>query len=275
MQIALCNEVLRDMPFEAQCAYAAALGYDGLEVAPFTLDEAPHVLPATERSRLRRTAEASGLAITGLHWLLVTPKGLSITSPDANVRRRTAGVLRDLVNLCADLGGSVLVHGSPMQRALAPGEDPDTAVDRVAELMGPVAKAAQSANVTYCFEPLARNETAFVNTVADAARLVESVGNPHFRTMIDASAAGQTETESVADLIRQWVPTGMIGHIQLNDTNRRGPGEGADRFAPVIRALRETGYDKVIAVEPFIYEPDGPAVAARAIGYLRGLMEAT
>lgn len=273
MQIALCNEVLRDMPFAAQCAYAAALGYDGLEVAPFTLGDVPHALSATERATLRRTAEDNGLRITGLHWLLVTPGGLSITSPDDGIRRSTADVLLALVDLCADLGGSVLVHGSPVQRTIAPGEDFNTAFARVVDLMGPVAEAAEAANVTYCFEPLARNETSFINTVEEAARLVDAVGAAHFKTMIDVSAAGQAETEPVADLIRRWMPTGKIGHIQVNDRNRRGPGEGDDRFAPVIGALRDTGYDKVVAVEPFIYEPDGPAVAARAIGYLRGVME--
>lgn len=272
MQIALCNEVLREMPFKAQCAYAAALGYDGLEVAPFTLSDTPHKLSATERATIRRTAEDAGLTITGLHWLLVTPEGLSITDPSK--RDETRDVLLALVDLCADLGGRVLVHGSPKQREIPAGETVDDAFARVVDLMGTVADAAQSADVTYCFEPLARNETAFINTVADAVRLVDTVGNDHFRTMIDASAAGQTEAEPVADLIRRWMPTGKVAHVQLNDTNRRGPGEGDDRFVPVIQALRDTGYDKVLAVEPFIYEPDGPAVAARAIGYLRGLMEA-
>jgi len=37
MIIALCNEVLAEMPFERQCEFAAATGYDGLELAPFTL----------------------------------------------------------------------------------------------------------------------------------------------------------------------------------------------------------------------------------------------
>jgi hypothetical protein len=69
--------------------------------------------------------------------------------------------------------------------------------------------------------------------------------------------------------------TGLIAHVQFNDRNRRGPGEGEDKFAPVVRALRETGYKGWIAMEPFQYKPDGAACAARAIGYVQGLMEAT
>ena len=39
MRLSLCNEVIRDMEFAAQCAFAAAVGYEALEVAPFTLSE--------------------------------------------------------------------------------------------------------------------------------------------------------------------------------------------------------------------------------------------
>ena len=53
MKIALCNEVLRDMEFAAQCDYAAALGYDGLELAPFTLGAKPHLLRAAMIARSR------------------------------------------------------------------------------------------------------------------------------------------------------------------------------------------------------------------------------
>ena len=73
MRIALCNEVLADMPFERQCEYAARLGYDGLEIAPFTLSDTPEKISTAEAARIRRVVESSGLVVTGLHWLLVKP----------------------------------------------------------------------------------------------------------------------------------------------------------------------------------------------------------
>ena len=274
MRINLCNEVLRHLPFEEQAARAAELGYDGLEIAPFTLGPEPHRLPAAECRRLRRVVEDAGLRVVGLHWLLVTPEGLSITDPDPEVRRRTAEVLEGLVELCADLGGRVMVHGSPKQRALPPGEDPDVVRRRACALLAGVAERAGRLGVTYCLEPLGRHEDAFATTVAEAAALVEATGVPALRTMIDTSAAGLSELEPPADLIRRWVPRGVIGHVQLNDRNRRGPGEGDDRFAPVLRALRAVGYAGEVSVEPFVYRPDGEGVAARCIGYLRGILDA-
>jgi sugar phosphate isomerase/epimerase len=274
MRIALCNEVLATLPFERQCEVAAALGYDGLEVAPFTLGEEPHLMPAAERARVRRTVEQAGLAVTGLHWLLVTPKGLSITSPDDGLRARTTDVMTRLVQLCADLGGRVLVHGSPAQRKIPEAGDTEAAKGRARDCIAAAARAAEAAGVTYCLEPLARRETNFVNTVAEAAELVEAIGSPHLRTMIDTSAAGLTEAEAVPDLIRKWLPTGLVAHVQVNDRNRRGPGQGEDRFAPVFAALHDCRYVGDVAIEPFDYVPDGVGSAARAIGYVRGILEA-
>lgn len=274
MRLSLCNEVIRELDFAAQCELAAKLGYAGLEVAPFTLDDNPHLLAAGRRAELRRAAADAGIVVTGLHWLLVTPEGLSINTPDAGVRRRTVDVIERVIGLCADLGGTVLVHGSPKQRSIPEGEDPAPWRGRAMETLAAAARAAEKAGVTYCLEPLSRHETNFVNTVAEAVQVVDAIASPAFRTMIDTSAAGLTESTPVADLIRKWMPTGKIAHVQLNDTNRRGPGQGSDAFAPILAALGQTRYAGVAAMEPFIYEPDGPTTAAVSIGYVRGILEA-
>ena len=274
MHIALCNEVLSDMSLEQQCEYAARLGYDGLEIAPFTLADAPEKISTAEAARIRNTVQASGLRVTGLHWLLVKPEGLSLTNPDAAVRARTIGVMARMTALCAELGGTVLVHGSPKQRQIAHGDTHAVALARVHDGLAKVAHAAGDAGVIYCIEPLSRQETAVLNTVAEAAELVRAVDHPHLKTMIDCSAAGLTEAEDIPALIDRWLPTGLIAHIQVNDPNRRGPGQGNIKFAPVLAALRRHGYDGTIAVEPFDYSPDGRGVAAFAVGYLRGLLEA-
>ena len=277
MQFALCNEVLQPLPFEQQCALAAALGYDALEVAPFTLAADPMNLTDGQAGVYRRMAEDQGLAISGLHWLLVAPAGLSIVDADAKVRERTVAVMRRLVEVCAAMGGRYLVHGSPKQRSVPPGSGRDEALARARDCFAQAAAAATGCGVTYCIEPLSTRETDLVNTVAEAARIVDEIGSPGLKTMIDCSAAGQTEPQSVADLMAQWMPTGRIAHVQVNDPNRRGPGQGDMRFAPILRTLArmqaQGHYRGIVAVEPFDYVPDGPGCAARAIGYLKGIVE--
>jgi sugar phosphate isomerase/epimerase len=275
MKLSLCNEVLREFDFARQCAFAAELGYAGLEVAPFTLGENAYRMPEAERAGLRRAAKEAGIAISGLHWLLVAPAGLSITTADRVVWERTVEVMRRLIDMCAELGGGYLVHGSPAQRRIGNGTDRAEAMKRGEAAWAAIADDAAKAGVVYCVEPLAAPDADFVNTLEEAAALVRRIGKPAVKTMLDTSSAGLTERTPVADLVRKWMPTGLIAHVQFNDRNRRGPGEGADKFAPVVRALGETRYAGWVAMEPFQYKPDGAACAARAIGYVQGLMEAT
>jgi sugar phosphate isomerase/epimerase len=273
MKIALCNEVVRELDFAAQCVFAAELGYDGIELAPFTLGPEPHLLATAERARLCRAADDAGIAIVNLHWLLVTPAGLSINGPDQAMRRRTVEVIERLIGLAADLGATTLVHGSPAQRQVADDDDAQAAWQRARDTFAAIAPAAQAAGVDYCLEPLAPRETNFVNTVAQAVELVEAVDSPAFCTMIDTCAAGLAEAEPLPQVFDTWLPTGHVRHVQVNDSNKRGPGQGPQIFAPVMAALARHDYQGSVAVEPFDYLPNGPAAAARANGYLRGIEE--
>ncbi|WP_374632120.1 sugar phosphate isomerase/epimerase family protein [Ferrovibrio sp.] len=279
MKLALCNEVIAQdrglrRDFAAQAALAASLGYQGLEVAPFTLDEAPHLLPPSRLAEYRRMAEDVGMRISGLHWLLVKPDGLSLTAPDPVTRGKTRDVMLRLVDMCAALGGDVLVHGSPAQRRL-PEHGVEAARDHAQEIFAAVAEQARQAGVIYCLEPLAAPLANYINTLEEAGRIVAAIGNPALRSMIDCLAARQMEMLPLPDLIDCHLPSGLIAHIQVNDSNKRGPGQGDDDFAPLIAALKRHGYTGWIAVEPFEYIPDGLGCAARSIGYLHGLMEAT
>ena len=269
MKLSLCNEVIRELPFERQCALAAKLGYRGLEVAPFTFGDDGWRMPPAKRREVRRACADAGVEVSGLHWLLAAPDGLSITTGDKAVWHKSVDVLRASVELCAELGGAYLVHGSPTQRRV---EGPSDA-QRAEEAWAIAAAAAQKAGVVYCLEALSTPECNFINTLAEASAVVQRIGNPAFKSMVDTLAAARMEAEPVADVIRRWMPVGLMAHIQLNDRNRRGPGEGDDKFAPVLQALAETGYAGWVAMEPFVYEPDGPTCAARMIGYVSGLLE--
>ena len=273
MKFALCNEVLAPLPFAEQCRVAAALGYMGLEVAPYTVCDDPAAMTDAEARDLARIAADHGLVVTGLHWLLVKPAGLSITSSDKATHARSVAFMCRLTELCAAMGGGYLVHGSPKQRLIAAGQTKEAALARATEAFAAAGDAACAAGVIYCIESLSADQTPLVNTVAEAAAIVRAVNNPHLRTMIDTSSAGLAEAEPVDALIRRWMPTGLIAHVQVNDPNRRAPGQGEMKFGPILRALREAGYAGVVAAEPFDYVPDGMGAAAWAVGYLRGLLE--
>lgn len=274
LRLTLCNELLAadGLTLAAQCRVASALGYIGLELAPGTLGDDPHRLPAAKAREFRAIVEDHGLAVTGLHFLLLSYPDLSVTEPGR--AQETSDVLAGLIDLCAELGGKVIVHGSPSSRQLPEGADPRAVSDHVAGLMRPLAAQAGAAGLTYCFEPLARTEASYINTVAEAVTLAETVGAPAFKTMLDTSAAGRSEPEPVADAIRRWVPTGWLGHLHMNETTRGAPGTGDDPFPDIARAIRETGWDRPVGVEPFVTVIDGTATAAIGAATLRACWRA-
>lgn len=274
MKLALCNEVLRERPFAEQCRLAAALGCTGLELAPFTLADDPATLTDADADRLRDIAADHGLVISSLHWLLVAPAGLSLATPDAALHARSVAFLVHLIRFARACGAQVLVHGSPQQRSPLPGQSVADALARCEDGWAQLAGAALDAGLVYCIEPLSRAETPVLNTVAEAAATVDRIGSPALRTMFDLSAASQSEAQDPAEVLARFLASGHVAHVQLNDRNRRGPGQGDTPVAPVLRVLHAQGWRGWVALEPFVYEPDPLACAAASAAYVRGIWEA-
>lgn len=271
MRFGICNEHYEGWAFDRICRSVAGMGYEGLEVAPFTLAAAITDVTAQQRSALRRQAEDSGLQILGLHWLLAKTEGLYLTSPDAAVRRRTADYLEALAEACRDLGGTLMVFGSPKQRSLLPGVAREEAYEWAAETFRAAMPALAGCGVSLCMEPLSPAETDFVNTCADAEWLARMVDDPHFVLHLDVKAMS-SEPEPVPDLIRRY--GSRAGHFHANDANLRGPGMGDVDFVPIFRALTDVRYDGWVSVEVFDYTPDPETIARRSIDYMRASLQA-
>jgi len=266
LRFAICNELFEGWPWERVCEYASSLGYEGLEVAPFTLADSAEQVSPQRRAELRRSAESRGVEVLGLHWLLVKPPGLYITHPDVSVRRRTADYFRRLVALCADLGGTVMVIGSPKQRNLIPGVSKEQAIHYAKEVFQPSLDPAAKRGVMLAFEPLGPAETDFVNTVTDAIDLVKQINHPAFRLNLDVKAMS-SEPRPIADVIRS--AKGYVAHVQVNDPNLLGPGMGDVKYEPIVAALREIGYDGWLSVEAFDFKAGAERIARESIDYLK------
>ncbi len=267
MKFALCNEMFESRPMAEVCPVAHKLGYDGIEIAPFTL--APSARDVTPRARkeARRTIEDHGLETVGLHWLFAGPTGLHMTTTDKQVWGRTRDYLSCLLDLCSDLGGKVLVLGSPKQRSIVEGQTQDGAWQRAVELLSSVLDKAGSLALTICLEPLSPVETNFINTVAEGIRMVRQVNHPSLKIHLDVKAMC-SESTPVPDIIRSVRATD-IGHFHVNDPNLYGPGMGEVDYGPIAEAINDVGWDKWLSVEVFKYDPDPETIARRSIEYLR------
>jgi sugar phosphate isomerase/epimerase len=266
MRYAICNETFEGWEHERVCRFVAGLGYEGLEVAPFTL--APRVTGVTpeRRALLRRQAENAGLKIIGLHWLLAKTEGLQLTSADPAVRERTAAYLVDLARCCRDLGGDLMVFGSPAQRRIPAGVTRAQATDHAVDTFRRALPAFGDSGVKLCLEPLSPPEADFINTCAEAVEIIDRLDHPNFVLHLDVKAMA-TDEAPVTELIRRHAA--RTGHFHANDPNRRGPGFGNTDFVPIFRALKESGYGGWVSVEVFDYSPDPETIARDSLRYMR------
>jgi D-psicose/D-tagatose/L-ribulose 3-epimerase len=272
MKISICNELFQEWPIEKVFEYAAQLGYDGVEIAPFTLADSVTEISQKRRNAIRRAAEESGIEIVGLHWLLVKPEGLYINHPDEIIRIRTQEYMEALIHFCADIGGNVLLHGSPHQRTVKEGWDLKQAWEYSRETFKVCLETARKRNVFYCIEPLTRASTNFINTVEEALRMVKEIRHPNFKMMFDCRSASAQE-ESAPEALFRALKSGHLRHVHVNDANGMGPGFGETKFTPILKTLVKNDYKGYISVEVFQFDPDPRTIASRSIGYLKGILE--
>lgn len=265
MKFAICNETFQGWDWQRTCARVSELGYDGIEVAPFTLAEDVRTLTPGARRSIWQIAQDAGLEIVGLHWLLVSPKGLSVTTLDDGVRQRTMDYLLALVDFCADLGSHIMVFGSPKQRSIPEGVAREANAARFLDALRPALDRAAQAGITICLEPLPPPEADFLLTLAEARELLQQANHPAARTIFDVKSAS-SEGAPLDQLIREFAP--LIAHVHANDANRRGPGFGATDFRPILAALREIEYRGAVSVEVFDYSPDPETIARESLRYL-------
>lgn len=265
--LSICNEMFREWRIEDVFAYAGHIGYDGVEIAPFTLADSVTDLSAARRREIRRAAETAGVEIVGLHWLLVSPKGLYINHPDEEIRIRTREYMIQLIEFCGDLDGQVLIVGSPKQRSVVEGQTYRATWERTRVLFEAVLPAAEQRGVTLCLEPLDIHQTNFLTDTAEVVKMVEEIGHPNLQLMVDVRSACFGERETVGEVI--YRVKDRLRHFHANDANELGPGMGDVDYGPIAEALKEIGYGGYVSVEVFHFDPGPEVIATKSLGYLK------
>ena len=267
MRLAICNEIFENWGFAETCKAVSQAGYTGLEISPFTLSSDPASISADARREYCGIMASEGLRFVGLHWLMVTPKGLHVTTPDAALRERSWGHIRSLIDLCADLGpGGVMVFGSPAQRGTTGGSTPAEATRRYVEGLASVAPHALERGVTVLVEALPRNQCDVVLTLDEAAGIVREIGSPAIQTMFDTHNAVD-EVEPHAALVEKHFD--VIRHVHVNEMDGGHPGTSSYDFRPVLGALRRLKYAGWVSLEAFNFKPGAETIANDSIRYLK------
>ncbi len=264
----ICNEVFEKWDFAVACRAIKSAGYTGIEISPFTLAENADQISTARRRELRNIMRSEGLTFVGLHWLLVTPKDLHVTTADREVREKSWAYFRKVIDLCADLGDhGVMVFGSPKQRA-SQGNSASEARENLKNGLASMAPHAKEQGVLILIEALPKKDTDVINTLDEAERLVNEIHHPSIQTMFDFHNTVD-ETEPMELLVKKHFS--HIRHVHINEMDGRYPGTGKLDYVPVFKMLASLGYAGWISLEVFDFKPSPTQIAREAMDYMRKL----
>ena len=269
MKLAICNEMFENWKIEDVFTYTAELGYEAVEIAPFTLADSVLDISQTERSRIRKAAETAKVEIAGLHWLLVSPPGLYINHPDAKIRNETRDYFLALIELCADLGGRVMVIGSPQQRNVMEPLTFEEAWDYTRETFTAGAELAGEKDVMLCMEPLSSDQTNFITHPDKAVEMVNAVNHPNFQMILDVCSTAKEGLDMPTQIHNC---ASHVAHFHSNDDNGYLPGSGNVDYPPIIEALKAIDYSGYVSTEVFDFTPEPKTIAKRSIDFLKTLI---
>ncbi len=263
---AICSEIFGEQDLAQTCRTVRGLGYRGLEVAPFTLADSVDEISLRQRRQIRETIEGEGMVCSGIHWLLVKPRGLHLTTRDRTLREKSWSYLSRLIDFCADLGGHLMILGSPHQRNTRDGMTAQEALGRLAEGLSELAPEARDRDVTLLMEAVSSEETDVVSTLAEAVEVVDRVSHGHVQTMFDCHNAADEGSHFLSLVERYW---SRIRHVHVNEIDGRHPGTGDVDFERLLRFLRDRNYGGWISLEVFDFRAGGERIARESISYLR------
>lgn len=271
MRFGICNELFQDWDWQRALDLTVQMGYQGWEIAPFTLGESPTLTTATQRAQWASQIHAAGVEVIGLHWLLAKTQGFHLTTNDTHVRKRTADYLADLTRLCRDLGGSLMVLGSPQQRNFDPATmTHDQAQDNAISVIERLLPALESMQVTLALEPLGPGEGNFWNQASQVVQVVQRIGSPWVRLHLDVKAMS-SEEKPIEVNICDSAP--WLHHFHANDPNLLGPGMGEVSFGPIFQSLGDIDYRGWVSVEVFDYSPGIERIARESMNNMQEAMK--
>lgn len=264
----ICSEIFKDWSLPDTCRLAHSLGYTGIEVAPFMWGESIDEISSSQRAEYRRVIEEEGLICSGIHWLLVTPRGLHLTTNNASLREKSWSFLGRLIDFCGDLGGPVMILGSPYQRDARDGWSVEEACGRLAEGLAGLAPRAAERRVTLLMEAVSSQETNVVTTLEAAVSIVDSVGHPNVQTMFDFHNAADQGGDFLG-LPEKYFD--KIRHVHVNEVDGRHPGTGLLDFSRVLQLMKGRDYGGWVSLEVFDFEAGPERIARESIDFLKSV----
>ena len=244
MKLSVSNIAWESNELDGHLALLQKMGCQGLEVAPSLIWPEPIDSTKEQRRAFKNKVKGFGLQVVGLHSLLYTRPDLKLFESDQN-RARTVEYLVQLCELCKDLGGKVLVFGSPKNRA-RDGKDYQVCKKIAVDFFTKLGQAAKKYDVIICVEALSTKESDFINSSREAFELIKKVGLPNFGLHLDAKA--MIESHEDANVVFTSYAK-ILRHFHVGDPGLAPPGSTGMDHGALGQALNKAGYDGFVSIE--------------------------
>ena len=228
--------------FDAALDFLGEAGFTGVELAvayPRKVDP-DKLLQKLEARKLAATTLSTG-QIYGL-------EGLFLSSFDSSTRESAADVVKGHAELSAKIGFPPVTIG--LLRGKLEQGDKSELLANFREALLPCVEYAAKLGVILQIEPISRDETVLINTVAEALEFISSLGNSENVGILYDTYHSHKEDGDMTAVVR--AAAGKITNVHLADSHRGLPGYGSVNFGAVSRALRSIGYERAYALETLV-----------------------
>jgi len=216
-------------------------GFDSLEIA---VEDPAHI----DAARVKRDLDAIGLVCGSI---------CSCTGGDRDLRgtprqqKIAMAYFRALLDQAVVLGAKSIIGPlySAVGRADAvPRNEYKKQWKTVVGHLKTLSNEAENAGVQICIEPLNRFETDFINTCDQVLKLVQDVGSPALKVMLDTFHMN-IEEKNQAQAVRKAGK--YLGHLHACGCDRGTPGSDHIDWPEIAKALKAIRYDGDIVIESF------------------------
>jgi len=269
MKLSICNEVFSTMDITETFPYVKSFGYDGIEIAPFTIASNVERISMERRREILKKAFENNIEVVGTHWILVCDKNVKLFNESGEANREAVNYLIKVVEFTSDIGGRIVVFGSPKQRNIPSKEVFEKAWNSAVSTFREIGDYAKDRMVTLCIEPLSRDQTNFINNVSEAVKFVTEVGHENVKLILDVRSMCD-EKRSFKDIIKEGGAN--LKHFHANDCNGYIPGSGSANYKEIMQGLLEINYSGYLSVEVFDFKPDPETIAIKSLENLRAFL---
>lgn len=271
MKLSICNEMFEGWSLAKTFRYVKQLGYDGIEIAPFTIADSVEKVSKEKRNEIRKEANENKLEVVGTHWVLVTTdKNLNLFNKTGETNKEAISYLKEVVKFTGEIGGKIVVFGSPKQRSVPSREIFNQAWNSAVLAFKEIGDFAKDEGVTVCIEPLSREQTNFINNVREANRFIGEVNHENIKLILDVRSMCD-EKRPFNDIIAEGKRN--LKHFHSNDCNGYIPGSGSANYKQIVQGLLEVGYSGYLSVEVFDFKPDPETIATKSLENLRKFLK--